>query len=323
MLRAAPAKAIDFFAFETFKALLGGPAAGPAGVLASGALAGATSCLLLTPLDLVRARQALGGVGHHQSVVQTLQSVVQAEGPRGLYRGAGKNVLAILPEAAIAYGLFDLLKTGYRRLTGRDASVPESLAFGVTSALAGQTAAFPLETLARRAMAAGPGGAAAKSSGVLGALRIVPQLRGLVAAEGVGALYAGITPATLRIIPMAMISFATYEFAKRVITAAVDARRAADAGLPDATAPALVIVPPQRLMTTAAPSPLSPALISVHEVPLAIPAVIAAAVQPPAASVTALRRSGRRGGLMASARPRFWPRGAEVLAAPRVPSALG
>ncbi|CAI7872064.1 unnamed protein product, partial [Closterium sp. NIES-54] len=59
VVRSAPQKAIDFFAFEAFKQAMATIfPAGPAGlqVVTAGALAGATSTLALYPLDVVRSR---------------------------------------------------------------------------------------------------------------------------------------------------------------------------------------------------------------------------------------------------------------------------
>jgi solute carrier family 25 (mitochondrial phosphate transporter), member 23/24/25/41 len=65
-------------------------------------------------------------------------------------RGLVPSVAAILPEAAITYGLFDLLKRGYCRWSGRaETGVVPSLAAGVTAAFIGQVVAYPLETVSR------------------------------------------------------------------------------------------------------------------------------------------------------------------------------
>lgn len=72
---------------------------------------------------------------------------------RGIYmcRGLIPSIAAILPEAAITYGLFDLLKRGAARWAGQESpSVPLSLSCGVLAAFTGQVVAYPLETISRR-----------------------------------------------------------------------------------------------------------------------------------------------------------------------------
>jgi len=112
-MRSAPQKALDFFAFDLYKSILsrGNPAAPGRPVdptlqqtfLAAG-LAGATSCLLLYPLEVARMRMTLAPAGRYAGVLDCLRSVVRAEGAGALLRGLGPSLAAIFPEAAITYG---------------------------------------------------------------------------------------------------------------------------------------------------------------------------------------------------------------------------
>jgi hypothetical protein len=64
----------------------------------------------------------------------------KSERCNGARRGVGPSVAAIIPEAAITYGLFDLLKRSYVKATGKEeAGVVPSLAAGVLAAFIGQT----------------------------------------------------------------------------------------------------------------------------------------------------------------------------------------
>lgn len=72
-------------------------------------------------------------------------------------RGVLPSVAAILPEAAITYGLFDLLKRAYVTYSGgAEAGVLPSLAAGVAAAFTGQVVAYPLETVSRRMQVQSP-----------------------------------------------------------------------------------------------------------------------------------------------------------------------
>lgn len=114
-MRSAPQKALDFFAFDCYKSLLsgGGRPRGAPGpppdptlnqtFLAAG-LAGATSCLLLYPLDVARMRMTLDTAGRYKGVGHCLRSIVRTEGTGALLRGLGPSLAAIFPEAAITYG---------------------------------------------------------------------------------------------------------------------------------------------------------------------------------------------------------------------------
>ncbi|KAG2432941.1 hypothetical protein HXX76_008669 [Chlamydomonas incerta] len=235
VMRSAPQKALDFFAFDAFKRLLGDDTHAKT-FLAAG-LAGCTSWIALYPLEVVRSRITVaataaaaaasagatasatsvaavragglagaGGLG----LVDSLQTIVRREGAGALYKGLGPSVAAIFPEAAITYGLHDALKKAYTRLAHEEPGVAPSLAFGVLSAFMGQLVSFPLETVSRRLQVA---------HGVGGASGMVTVVRGLLAEGGPAALYRGIGAATLRLVPMACVSFGTYEAVRAAVMA--------------------------------------------------------------------------------------------------------
>ncbi|GJP31802.1 hypothetical protein CLOM_g15080 [Closterium sp. NIES-68] len=213
VVRSAPQKAIDFFAFEAFKQAIATVfPTGPASlqVVASGALAGATSTLVLYPLDVVRSRLTVAARSQYTGIGNALTTIVKQEGVPALYRGLGASLLSILPEAAITYGCFDLLKSAVQQSTGRTVGVLPALACGVASAFTGQLVAYPLELVARRlqvsAAAAGAAGAAKQN--------LVTVTKAIVAERGVAGLYQGIVPASLKVIPMAIVSFGVYESVK-------------------------------------------------------------------------------------------------------------
>ncbi|CAD7702330.1 unnamed protein product [Ostreobium quekettii] len=218
VLRSAPQKALDFFAFDAYKtALASAVPAGPLHSLTAAGLAGATSNFILYPLEVVRSRLTVDATARYRGVADALVRIVREEGAPALYRGVGPSVLAIIPEAAITYGLFDLLKKSYTKLSaGREPSIVQSLSFGVFSAFMGQVVAFPLETVSRRLQVQGGG-------------EFMGALNNVLREGGPRALYRGIGPACLRVVPMAVVSFGTYEGVKLWINALeerADARRA-------------------------------------------------------------------------------------------------
>jgi len=223
VLRSAPQKALDFFAFDAFKNLLGG-ANGDPGILrtfAAAGLAGATSNVTLYPLEVVRSRLTVDSAGKYKGVLDAFQKIAKSEGLGGLYRGVGPSVAAILPEAAIVYGLFDLSKKTYTRLTGKEPGLLPSLSFGVWSAFMGQVVAYPLETVSRRMQVQGMKGGAQ--------LSFASCLNEIVKSEGISGLYRGLGPATARVIPMALVSFGTYEVVRQLIKQLEDAHDRAKA----------------------------------------------------------------------------------------------
>ncbi|KAF5832007.1 mitochondrial carrier domain-containing protein [Dunaliella salina] len=130
----------------------------------------------------------------------------------GLYRGLGWSMAGIFPEAAMCYGLHDFLKHCHSRAHGGvEPGVGTSLCFGVASAFAGQLLAYPLETIARRLQV---------QQGAGGLQAVVHQI---MAEGGPTALYRGLGAATLRLVPMAGVSFGTYEAVRCGLLALEDA----------------------------------------------------------------------------------------------------
>jgi len=227
VLKSAPQKGIDFLTFAVFKAALSGvvDAAGKglkaetreqlrgASILFAGAMAGVTSCVALYPLEYVRCRVTHGlpivdgdpasaGLGIRQS----LKALRKAKGfrVRHLYAGLAPSVAGIVPEAAITYGCFDLFKQLYARAAGigeEDVSASAAMWCGVAAAFLGQTVAMPLEVVARRAQV---GMGLPRGS-------IVHAVSELVRAEGPTGLFKGFVPATLKVVPMAAVSFYVYQ----------------------------------------------------------------------------------------------------------------
>jgi solute carrier family 25 phosphate transporter 23/24/25/41 len=79
---------------------------GPASVLSSAALAGATSTIILHPIEVVRSRVTCDRAGRYsQGITAAFGSIISKEGPAVLYTGLGSSLAAIIPEAAITYGM--------------------------------------------------------------------------------------------------------------------------------------------------------------------------------------------------------------------------
>lgn len=121
LLGALPYEGVKFGSYDVFKKVLlpEGHAYNRQQVvmvhLACGALAGTTAGLATYPNDTVRRRlQVQGGVVNrvkYKGYVHAFKSIVQTEGPKGLYRGMVANLARILPNSAMQFGAFEFLKT--------------------------------------------------------------------------------------------------------------------------------------------------------------------------------------------------------------------
>ena len=171
-------------------------------IFLAGALAGCTATVLTFPLDVARTRIALE-CPVDMNVATCLAAIGQDEGFAALYRGLSATVLGILPFSSIKLASYDVLRR--RATAGLDdpsASLPlaQSARFGAFAGVVAATSCFPLEVVRRRQMA-----------GEFAALSAVGAMRALIAAEGVRALFRGVTLNIFKVGSANALGFTFYE----------------------------------------------------------------------------------------------------------------
>jgi len=124
------------------------------GNLASGGAAGATSLMVVYPLDFARTRLA-ADVGKTSAerqftgLVDCLTKVYKSDGYKGLYQGFGISVLGIIAYRACYFGGYDTAK---RTLFTKDSSILfKFLVAQVVTGVSGLLS-YPLDTVRRRLM---------------------------------------------------------------------------------------------------------------------------------------------------------------------------
>ncbi|KAK4783343.1 hypothetical protein SAY86_007717 [Trapa natans] len=236
ILRSAPFKAINFYSYDTYRTHLlkwsGNEETTNFERFIAGAAAGITAILLCLPLDTIRTKMVAPGGEALGGVLGTLGHMVKTEGFFSLYKGLVPSVVATAPSGAVFYGVYDILKSAYLNTSeGRERlkhmkqeveqlNVMEQLELGpirtlLCGAIAGACAevtTYPFEVVKRqlqmqvRSSKLGP---------IAMCMKIVDQ-------GGVPALYAGLFPSLLQVLPSAAISYFMYEFMKIVLK--VDSR---------------------------------------------------------------------------------------------------
>lgn len=120
--------------------------------LLAGASAGVSATIATYPLDLLRARQAVGF--NYKNYPAAVEEIVMAEGPRGLFKGLAPTVMGMLPYSAVSFSTFEALKCELRRHHGvaSDAEVPvlQRLVAGSICGATAQLVAYPLHIVRRR-----------------------------------------------------------------------------------------------------------------------------------------------------------------------------
>ncbi|CAL9059817.1 adenine nucleotide transporter BT1, chloroplastic/mitochondrial [Musa acuminata AAA Group] len=215
VIRVAPSKAIELFAYDTAKKVLT-PKDGelpklpiPSSVVA-GAFAGVSSTLCTYPLELLKTRLTIQR-DMYDNLLHAFLKIVREEGPSELYRGLTPSLIGVMPYAATNYFAYDTLKKLYRKTfkTEEIGNVATLLIGSAAGALSSSTT-FPLE-VARKHMQVGAVGGRKVYKNMLHVLLSILEK------EGIGGLYKGLGPSCMKLVPAAGISFMCYEACKKIL----------------------------------------------------------------------------------------------------------
>ncbi|KAF3326425.1 putative mitochondrial adenine nucleotide transporter BTL3 isoform X1 [Carex littledalei] len=232
ILRTAPFKAINFYTYDTYRKQLlkfsGNEETTNFERFLAGAAAGITATILCIPMDTIRTKMVAPGGEALGGVIGAFRHVIRTEGFFSLYKGLLPSLISMAPSGAVFYGVYDILKTSYlhspegRKRTcmmnqnkGEDVSALEQLELGpmrtlLYGAIAGacaEAATYPFEVVRRQLQLQSK---ANKMSSLATFLKIVEN-------GGIPALYAGLIPSLLQVLPSASISYFVYEVMKIVL----------------------------------------------------------------------------------------------------------
>ncbi|KAK1391970.1 putative mitochondrial adenine nucleotide transporter BTL3 [Heracleum sosnowskyi] len=231
ILRTAPFKAINFYAYDTYRSELlritGNEETTNFERFVAGAAAGITATVLCIPMDTIRTKMVAPGGEALGGVIGAFRHMIQTEGFFSLYKGLGPSIVSMAPSGAVFYGVYDILKSAYlhspegrqriqhMQQPGQELNAFEQLELGpirtlMYGAIAGacaEAATYPFEVVRRQLQMQVR---ETKMSAVATCAKIMEQ-------GGVPALYAGLTPSLLQVLPSAAISYLVYEFMKVVL----------------------------------------------------------------------------------------------------------
>uniref|UniRef100_A0A0D3AYS2 Mitochondrial carrier protein n=1 Tax=Brassica oleracea var. oleracea TaxID=109376 RepID=A0A0D3AYS2_BRAOL len=197
ILRTAPFKSINFYAYDTYRGhllkLSGNEETTNFERFIAGAAAGVTASLLCLPLDTVR-------------------TVMVAPGGEAL-GGLVPSLVSMAPAGAVFYGVYDILKSAYLHTPEGKKRLEHVRQEGDELNAFDQLELGPLRTLLYGAIA----GACSEQRSHEGRLSAVATCVKIVEHGGVPALYAGLIPSLLQVLPSAAISYFVYEFMKVVM----------------------------------------------------------------------------------------------------------
>ncbi|PIA42485.1 hypothetical protein AQUCO_02000143v1 [Aquilegia coerulea] len=215
VIRVAPSKAIELFAYDTVKKCLT-PKLGeqskipiPPSLIA-GACAGVSSTLCTYPLELVKTRLTIQR-DVYKNLVHAFLKIAQEEGLTELYRGLTPSLIGVVPYAAANYFAYDMLRKAYRKVFKKEEiNNIATLLIGSAAGAISSSATFPLE-VARKHMQVGA------LSGRQVYKSMLHALASILEKEGLPGLYKGLGPSCMKLVPAAGISFMCYEACKKIL----------------------------------------------------------------------------------------------------------
>ncbi|GBG81440.1 hypothetical protein CBR_g32117 [Chara braunii] len=179
----------------------------------AGGCASVATSFVFTPSECVKQRLQVGGT--YTNSWAALVGILQSEGLCSLYAGWGAVLCRNVPQSIIKFLTYEQLKQwAMQNNDGDRLSHLQTLAIGGT---AGSTAAFfttPFDVIKTRLQTQVPG-LSAKYNGVGHALTTI------LAEEGISGLYRGVGPRLFIYVSQGAIFFASYEFARKLLSTAV------------------------------------------------------------------------------------------------------
>eukprot|EP00903_Cladosiphon_okamuranus_P018700 g17213.t1 len=232
-----PKMSVRFSAFETYKGWLGADAQSKGLVFLAGLGSGVTEAVLVvTPAEVCKIRMQAqllpvidggesGGGGasaskvKYRDVLQTAVAVVREEGVGALYKGLAPTVLRQGCNQAVNFTCYQTFKAQLSAYLGRDelASWQHMLVGGLSGGI-GPCVNNPLDVVKTRLQkqVVIPG-QAPKYGSFMSSISLIAK------EEGVKALWKGLTPRLMRIMPGQAITFMTYEWVSKRLPASLGA----------------------------------------------------------------------------------------------------
>lgn len=200
--------------------------------LGAGAVAGIIAMSATYPLDMVRGRltvQADGSAARYTGLSHAVRTIIREEGALAFYKGWLPSVIGVVPYVGLNFAVYETLKEwaikqgGYKDET--QLGVVTRLGCGAVAGSVGQTVAYPLDVVRRRLQVAGwsaSRGGAAAGGGL--AVELAPAYTGMVDCfvqtvrhEGFSALFKGLWPNYVKVVPSIAIAFVSYEQLKTAL----------------------------------------------------------------------------------------------------------
>jgi len=176
--------------------------------LLAGAAAGAAAKTVIAPGDRVKILYQVNRDRKFTwlSAYRSMATIAHETGPLGLWRGHGATLLRVVPYAALTYFSFERYEHLFQHYAGAASTAGSRFACGAAAGATATALTYPLDLL--RARHAAHWGVSRPDVSYAAAIQRI------VASEGALALFNGLKPTLLGIVPYAGISFSLFHTLK-------------------------------------------------------------------------------------------------------------
>ncbi|KAK6141082.1 hypothetical protein DH2020_025177 [Rehmannia glutinosa] len=229
--RIVPNSAVKFFSYEQASKYEDAQLT-PVLRLAAGACAGIIAMSATYPMDMVRGRltvQTDKSPYQYRGMFHALSTVLREEGFRALYKGWLPSVIGVVPYVGLNFAVYESLKDwlikskAFGLVEDNELGVVTRLTCGAAAGTVGQTVAYPLDVIRRRMQMVGWSNASSivtgdgRTKAPLEYTGMIDAFRKTVRHEGFRALYKGLVPNSVKVVPSIAIAFVTYEQVKELL----------------------------------------------------------------------------------------------------------
>lgn len=172
--------------------------------LLCGAISGAVTSYVLTPIELVKCNmQVQAMTGMRVSSLRILADVYRAGGLAGFWRGQTGTLIREAGGSAAWFGAYETVTRFFRRRTGKEPSAPQAMLAGACAGVSYNLSLFPADTIKSRM----------QTQAVLGGPQAGFFATGtaIFRTSGVAGLYRGCGITCMRSAPSSAIIFLVYE----------------------------------------------------------------------------------------------------------------
>lgn len=178
----------------------------------SGAFAGICSVVSTYPLDIIRTRLSIPDINSgKRTIISCGTDIIKKEGGVfALYRGLSPTLAGIAPYVALNFTVYEGLKS-WLILNNIDVNVERKLICGGFAGAIAQTVTYPFDVIRRRMQVTYSPESKFKYKSSFDAARQI------VKNDGLKALFKGMLPNYLKVVPAISISFVTFEFVRKIM----------------------------------------------------------------------------------------------------------